>query len=225
MLFKTADTPLGAEFDAARRRYDGLHLAAFAIADAASSHRRLAALRLPRAPRRRHATPGRNRRGTRHRCVRGSQGGGRRDAGGPRAGAPSSDRSGRLAAALARPPQHRRALERALDCGRRYRGSRRPFRPVHRPFRSSRGGGGNLPHRARSRRLGSAQRRSLASALAAGGNPRAALHGRSHDRGRLARRRSPLHGNRGPFRSPRFRCQRPVRPPAQCPRPRRLDVC
>lgn len=50
MLFKTADTPLGVEFDAARRRYDGLHLAAFAIADAASSHRRLAASGFPVLP-------------------------------------------------------------------------------------------------------------------------------------------------------------------------------
>ncbi len=43
MLFKTADTPLGAEHAAARQRYDGLHLVAFAVADAAASHARLAA--------------------------------------------------------------------------------------------------------------------------------------------------------------------------------------
>lgn len=43
MLFKTAETPLGAEHDAARRRYDGLHLVAFAIADAEASHGRLEA--------------------------------------------------------------------------------------------------------------------------------------------------------------------------------------
>ena len=42
-LFKTADTPLGREIDAAMARYAGLHLAAFAMADAASAHRRLAA--------------------------------------------------------------------------------------------------------------------------------------------------------------------------------------
>ena len=41
MLFKTADTPLGAELDAARARYPGLHLAAFAIADAGAAHARL----------------------------------------------------------------------------------------------------------------------------------------------------------------------------------------
>ena len=34
VLFKTADTPLGQEFDAALWRYAGLHLAAFAVADA-----------------------------------------------------------------------------------------------------------------------------------------------------------------------------------------------
>jgi Glyoxalase-like domain len=43
VLFKTADTPLGREFDAALERYAGLHLAAFAVADAESAHARLAA--------------------------------------------------------------------------------------------------------------------------------------------------------------------------------------
>jgi Glyoxalase-like domain len=43
VLFKTADTPLGRELDAALARYRGLHLAAFAVADAAAAHRRLAA--------------------------------------------------------------------------------------------------------------------------------------------------------------------------------------
>jgi hypothetical protein len=42
VLFKTADTPLGRELDAARARYGGLHLAAFAVADARVAHRRLA---------------------------------------------------------------------------------------------------------------------------------------------------------------------------------------
>jgi hypothetical protein len=50
MLFKTADTPLGAEFDRARARYTGLHLAAFAIADAAASHRRLEEAGFPMQP-------------------------------------------------------------------------------------------------------------------------------------------------------------------------------
>jgi hypothetical protein len=50
MLFKTADTPLGAEFEAARARYDGLHLVAFAVADAPAAHRRLAASGLPVQP-------------------------------------------------------------------------------------------------------------------------------------------------------------------------------
>lgn len=43
VLFKTADTPLGREFDLARARYDGLHLAAFAIANADRQHARLSA--------------------------------------------------------------------------------------------------------------------------------------------------------------------------------------
>jgi len=42
-LFKTADTPLGREIDTAMARYEGLHLAAFAVADAAGAQRRLAA--------------------------------------------------------------------------------------------------------------------------------------------------------------------------------------
>jgi hypothetical protein len=43
VLFKTADTPLGRELDAAVARYSGVHLAALAVADAAAAHRRLAA--------------------------------------------------------------------------------------------------------------------------------------------------------------------------------------
>ena len=43
VLFKTADTPLGQEFDASISRYPGLHLAAFAVADAEAEHRRLGA--------------------------------------------------------------------------------------------------------------------------------------------------------------------------------------
>jgi hypothetical protein len=41
ILFKTADTPIARELDAALARYAGLHLAAFAVADAAAAHRRL----------------------------------------------------------------------------------------------------------------------------------------------------------------------------------------
>jgi hypothetical protein len=40
-LFNTADTPLGRELDAGLARYPGVHLAAFAVADAASAHGRL----------------------------------------------------------------------------------------------------------------------------------------------------------------------------------------
>ncbi len=43
VLFKTADTPLGQEFEVARSRYNGLHLVAFAVADAAAQHARLSA--------------------------------------------------------------------------------------------------------------------------------------------------------------------------------------
>jgi glyoxalase-like protein len=41
ILFQTADTPLGRELAAALGRHPGLHLAAFAVADAAATHRRL----------------------------------------------------------------------------------------------------------------------------------------------------------------------------------------
>jgi Glyoxalase-like domain len=41
-LFKTADTPLAKQFDIAMARYRGLHLIAFAVADAAGTHARLA---------------------------------------------------------------------------------------------------------------------------------------------------------------------------------------
>jgi hypothetical protein len=41
VLFKTADTVLGREFDAALARYTGVHLAAFAVTDAQSAHERL----------------------------------------------------------------------------------------------------------------------------------------------------------------------------------------
>ncbi len=41
VLFKTAETPLGREFDAATARYCGVHLAAFAVADASATHQRL----------------------------------------------------------------------------------------------------------------------------------------------------------------------------------------
>jgi hypothetical protein len=41
VLFKTAETPLGHELNAALARYDGIHLVAFSVADAGSAHRRL----------------------------------------------------------------------------------------------------------------------------------------------------------------------------------------
>ncbi len=41
ILFKTADTPLSRELDAAIARYRGVHLAAIAVADAAAMHARL----------------------------------------------------------------------------------------------------------------------------------------------------------------------------------------
>jgi hypothetical protein len=41
-LFKTAETPIGRELDSAITRYPGVHLAAFAVADAAGTHARLA---------------------------------------------------------------------------------------------------------------------------------------------------------------------------------------
>src|SRR5258708_9418168 len=42
VLFKTADTPLGRELEAARARYHAVHLAAFTAPDPAHAQRRLA---------------------------------------------------------------------------------------------------------------------------------------------------------------------------------------
>ncbi|HEY2136257.1 MAG TPA: VOC family protein [Xanthobacteraceae bacterium] len=42
VLFRSADTPLGRDLAAALARYAGLHLAAFAVADAPAAHQRLA---------------------------------------------------------------------------------------------------------------------------------------------------------------------------------------
>src|SRR6266581_4875074 len=42
VLFKTSDTPLAGEFEAALARHPGVHLVAFAVADAAGARRRLA---------------------------------------------------------------------------------------------------------------------------------------------------------------------------------------
>src|SRR5580658_177897 len=42
ILFKTSDTPLSREFDAALEHHAGMHLAAFAVADAEAAHCRLA---------------------------------------------------------------------------------------------------------------------------------------------------------------------------------------
>jgi len=42
VLFRTSDTPLSRELDAAVARHPGLHLVAFAVADAAAAHQRLA---------------------------------------------------------------------------------------------------------------------------------------------------------------------------------------
>jgi hypothetical protein len=47
VLFKTSDTPLAREFEAMLDEYAGLHLAAFAVADAQATHRRLAANGFP----------------------------------------------------------------------------------------------------------------------------------------------------------------------------------
>jgi Glyoxalase-like domain len=50
VLFKTSDTPLAREFDAAIAEHAGLHLVALAVADAAQAHRRLAASGFPVRP-------------------------------------------------------------------------------------------------------------------------------------------------------------------------------
>ena len=67
VLFKTSDTPLSREFDAALARHAGLHLAAFAVADAEKAHRRLAADGFAVRAAGAHVAPGRDRNRPRHR--------------------------------------------------------------------------------------------------------------------------------------------------------------
>src|SRR5262245_6695683 len=50
VLFKTADTPLGLEFEASINQFSGVHLAAFSVGDAGAAHRRLAAAGFPMRP-------------------------------------------------------------------------------------------------------------------------------------------------------------------------------
>lgn len=50
VLFKTADTVLGREFEAALAHHPGIHLAAFAVADASKAHERLSAEGFPVRP-------------------------------------------------------------------------------------------------------------------------------------------------------------------------------
>jgi hypothetical protein len=50
ILFKTSDTPLSRELDTALERHPGLHLVAFAVADAAEAHARLGASGFPMRP-------------------------------------------------------------------------------------------------------------------------------------------------------------------------------
>jgi len=50
ILFKTSETPLARELDAALERHAGLHLVAFAVADAAQAHAKLSASGFPVRP-------------------------------------------------------------------------------------------------------------------------------------------------------------------------------
>jgi hypothetical protein len=50
ILFKTSETPLALELDTALERHAGLHLVAFAVADAAEAHARLGATGFPVRP-------------------------------------------------------------------------------------------------------------------------------------------------------------------------------
>ena len=106
VLFKTADTALGREFDAALARYPGLHLAAFAVADAVKARMPAGDGGLSRAAAGRDAAPGRDRRRHRHGGVHDCAGRARRDAGGPHPDADASHRAHGVAAALARASQH-----------------------------------------------------------------------------------------------------------------------
>ena len=131
VLFKTSDTPLSREFDAALARHAGLHLAAFAVADAEAAHRRLAADGFAVRPlvhmraRSRQIQP--RHRGLHHRSRRT-----RRDAGRPHPDADPSHRRGGVAEAMAHTPEQRHRLDRRRHRCRRCRRGRAALCAFHR---------------------------------------------------------------------------------------------
>ena len=133
VLFKTADTLLGREFDAALARHAGLHLAAFAVADAEKAHQRLAADGFRVRAAGAHAAPGRNRSRRRHRGLHHRARRTRRHARGPHPDADPSYRAGGMATALAFASEYRHRPDRRRHCGRRSRRSRATFCAFYRP--------------------------------------------------------------------------------------------
>ena len=101
-------TPRSAsELDHAMERYAGVHLAAFAVADAAGAASPAFGGRLSHARAGRHGPPGRDRRGSGNGGLHASAALARRNGGRPHADAHPPHRSNGVAAALALAPQRR----------------------------------------------------------------------------------------------------------------------
>ena len=101
VLFKTADTPLGREFDLALAGHAGVHLAAFSVADARGAAPALDRGGLCHAAAGAVPAPGRDRDRAGHRGLHGGAARTRRDGGGPHPDAGPSYRGHGVAAALA----------------------------------------------------------------------------------------------------------------------------
>ena len=133
VLFKTADTPLGQELDAAMARYAGIHLVAFGVADAGSAHARLRQEGFRVRPLVDMQRPVETGGSARNRGLHGGAPGAGRDAGGPHPAAHPPHRADGVAAALARASQRRRWTDQRHRRGRRCRRSGPPLRASHRP--------------------------------------------------------------------------------------------
>ena len=137
VLFKTADTPLGREFDPAITGHAGVHLAAFSVADAEGAHRRLDEAGFAMRPLVQFQRPVDTESRPGHRGLHGGAARARRDGRGPHPDARAPHRAHGLAAALAVTSQRRAGADRSRDRLRRRRRGRRALRALHRASRAS----------------------------------------------------------------------------------------
>ncbi len=196
LLFKTADTPLGRELDAAMARYPGVHLAAFAVDDAAEAHRRLAAAGLSGAAAGRHAAPGRHRRRRRNRGLHAWRGSSRarcRKAASKSSPTTPSAWSGSRAGSRIRTARSR--LSSVTIAVADVDGGGAALRALHRP--RCRAASARPDDRARPRPRRSRHRRRVRADAARGFDPVAAVHRRLRHQGEVAgRTRRPVGARR-----------------------------